>query len=383
MIITFVSAFLNHHQILLCEELRKYCDEFYYISSKPVPEERLSFGYEDLEKKYDYVLRAYDGSTNEAEIEDIILRSDAVIFGECDDKYIELRMRENKLSFLYSERFFKKGTWRRFIPQTRKKIIDRVIKHKDSNLYVLCASAFLSYDLSLLGFDTNKCFKWGYFPCIKEYEALPRRNNTPIKLLWVGRFLELKHTEDAITAAYELKKRGVDFIFDIIGSGECEASLKSMVKDLNLEDEINFLGTMSPSEVIENMERADIFMMTSDFKEGWGAVVNEAMSTGCAVLISSALGCAKYLVNDRKNGLIYKFGNQNDFNEKLYLLATDYKLREKLSEEAFVTITSEYNQTVAVSRLMEFIRSGNAEKTEYESGPMSKAPVTKNEWYKV
>lgn len=383
MIITFVSAFLNHHQLLLCEELKKCCDEFYYVSTKAIPEERLSFGYEDIERKYDYVLRAYDGSTDMKYIEDVILRSDAVIFGECEDRYIELRMKENKLSFLYSERFFKKGTWRRFIPQTRKKVLHRVVQYKDKNLFVLCASAYLSYDLSLLEFDSEKCFKWGYFPQVKEYAMKPERNNTPIKLLWVGRFLPLKHTEDAIVAAAKLSERNVDFTFDIIGSGECEESLKALVRKLNLHNKVNFLGTMSPSAVIDNMEKADIFMMTSDFNEGWGAVVNEAMSTGCAVLLSSALGSAKFLVNDGENGLIYEYGKQKDFDSKLYRLATDEKLRNKLSNNAFKTISDTYNQKIAVSRLMKFIESGCSKDVRFESGPMSKAPVTKNNWYKV
>ncbi len=383
MIITFVSSYLNHHQILLCEELKKRCDEFYYISTRPVPQERLSFGYEDLEKKYEFVLRAYDKSTPKKKIYDVLLSSDAVIFGECENSYIELRMKENKLSFLYSERFFKKGVWRRFIPITRKKVVRRVIQHKKKNLYVLCASAYLSYDLSLLGFDADKCFKWGYFPRIKGCEARPERNNAPVKLLWAGRFLPLKHTEDAISAAGNLRDRGVDFTFDIIGSGECEEKLKSLVRKLKLEGKVNFLGNMSPSDVIDNMEKADIFMMTSNFKEGWGAVVNEAMSTGCAVLLSSALGSAKFLVDDGENGLIYKFGNQKDLNNKLYRLATDSKLRDKLGNNAFKTISHTYNQKVAVSRLMEFIESGCSKDINFESGPMSKAPVTKNKWYKA
>ncbi|MBE6738433.1 MAG: glycosyltransferase [Ruminococcaceae bacterium] len=383
MTITFVSAFLNHHQILLCEELRKHCNEFYYISTMPVPQERIDFGYEDIEKKHSYVIRAYDGSTDPKEIEAILLRSDAVIFGECDNKYIELRMKENKLSFLYSERFFKKGTWRRFIPQTRKKIENRVIQYKNKNLYVLCASAFLSYDLSLLGFDVQKCFKWGYFPQVKSYDTRPERNNNPIKLLWVGRFLPLKHTEDAIYAASKLKDSGIDFTFDIIGTGECEEPLKETVRKLHLEKQVNFLGSMSPSSVIENMEKADIFMMTSDFHEGWGAVVNEAMSTGCAVLLSSALGCANFLLKDKENGLVYEYGNQMDFASKLYLLATNKKLTEDLGTNAFKTIKEEYNQKIAVERLMEFIKNDCRENKDYTEGPMSKAPKVKNKWYKV
>lgn len=383
MTISFISVFLNHHQLQLCEELRKYCDEFYFISTKAMPQDRLDMGYENVDYKYDYVIRTYDGSADEGRVEEILLKSDVVIFGDCDNKYIELRMKENKLSFLYSERFFKKGLWRRFIPRTRRKVHNRVVQYKEKNLYVLCASAFLSYDLSLLGYDTDKCYKWGYFPQTKTYDVCPKRSNSPLKLIWVGRLIELKHTEDAIKAVSKLRDRGIDFEFDIIGSGCCEQSLHKLMKKLNLQNHVNFLGSMNPDEVLEHMEKADVFMMTSDFHEGWGAVVNEAMSTGCAVLISSAIGCANFLINDGENGIVYKFGNQKDFNEKLYLMATDETLREKLSNNAYKTIRDEYNHRVAVKRLMEFINDDCKENSEYKYGPMSKAKVTRNKWYKV
>lgn len=383
MIITFVSAFLNHHQTQLCEEINKYCDEFYYISTMPVPQERINFGYEDVEKKYSYVLRAYDGSTEWSKIEDVIVRSDVVIFGECENKYIELRMKENKLSFLYSERFFKKGTWRRFIPQTRKKIVDRVVRYKDKNLYVLCASAFLSSDLKLLGFNPDKCFKWGYFPQVKDYNERPERNNDIVKLLWVGRFIPLKHTEDAIYAASKLQEKGIDFTFDIIGTGECEASLRQAAEKYGIANKVNFLGSMSPSLVLENMEKSDIFMMTSDFHEGWGAVVNEAMSTGCAVILSSALGCANFLVKDKINGIVYEYGNNDDFADKLCRLAADKVLYKELGTNAYKTIKEEYNHNVAVERLMDFVKNDCKENKDYNGGPMTKAPVIPDKWYKV
>lgn len=383
MVITVVSAFINHHQISLCEEIRKHCDEFYYIATSEIPRERLELGYEDLNLKYDYVVRPYDGSTDKKEIDEIILKSDVVIFGDCPNSYIELRMKENKLSFLYSERFFKKGAWRRFIPSVRKKIVERIVRFKDKNIYVLCASAFLSNDLKLLGFDTEKCFKWGYFPKVQNYDAVPERNNSPVRLLWAGRLIDAKHTDDAINAAGSLRDRGVDFTLDIIGKGEREANLRKLVKKLGLEAQVNFLGAMSPEGVAEYMEKADIYLMTSSFYEGWGAVVNEAMSTGCAMLVSSAVGSAKFLINDGENGLIYEYGNKRDLKEKLYRLATYKDLRKRLSKAAFETIKNEYNQAVATERLLQFVKSGCDKNVINESGPMSKAPETKNKWYKA
>lgn len=382
MIVTFVSTYLNHHQLSLCEELRKRCDEFYYIATGSMPSERGKFGYEDVNTKYDFVVRAFDSSTKVERIKELLSVSDVVIFGSCPNKYIEYRMRQNKLSFLYSERFFKKGVWRRFIPRTRKNVTDRVVRFKDKELYALCASAFLPWDLKLLGFSPDKCFCWGYFPQVNEYDICPKRNNSTVKILWAGRMLDWKRTKDAIKVAAKLRNQGLDFTFDIIGCGDMDSSLQAMVKKYKLSDRVTFLGSMAPQQVAEKMEQSDIFLMTSNFREGWGAVVNEAMSTGCAVLASSAVGSVPYLINDGKNGLIYKYGDNGDFAKKLRVLIENKPLRESLGVAAYKTIKHDYCAKVAAERLIEFAKSKSKSEFHYETGPMSKAPVIKNNWYK-
>ena len=44
------------------------------------------------------------------------------------------------------------------------------------------------------------------------------------------------------------------------------------------------MGALKPADVRKEMERADIFLFTSDYKEGWGAVLNEAMNARCAIV---------------------------------------------------------------------------------------------------
>ena len=152
-----------------------------------------------------------------------------------------------------------------------------------------------------------------------------------------------------------------------------------MVQDLGLSSKVRFLGAMSPEKVRENMGKADVFLMTSDFREGWGAVVNEAMSEGCALLASSAVGSVPFLIRDGENGLIYRYGDSRDMREKLLLLARDKNLRETLGRNAFLTVNNEYSVKVAVERFLKFAK--NPETAEFESGPMSRAPIMKNKWY--
>ena len=56
----------------------------------------------------DFVVRAYE-NTAQTKIQALLLDSDIVIFGDGSEKYLPQRMAESKLSFLYTERFLKKG----------------------------------------------------------------------------------------------------------------------------------------------------------------------------------------------------------------------------------------------------------------------------------
>lgn len=382
--IAFVSNYLNHHQLFLCNHLMDKCEEFYFIATEPIPESRIKLGYDDMNSIYDYVIRIYENEDQKKYGHSIIKNYDVVIFGACPAKFINLRMRKNKLSFIYSERLLKKGLWRRYIPSTRRKIYERIIKYKDKNLYVLCASAYTSYDLSLCGFF-NKCYKWGYFPELdkKDIKTLMENKNKDYnKLLCVGRLINGKCTKDAIFVAKRLMLNNVPFTMDIIGMGNYEKPLKLLVKLLGLTKKIRFLGSMPPEEVKKHMEAANIFIFTSNYKEGWGAVINEAMSCGCAIVASHAVGSVPYLIENKVNGFIYRSGNISELYYKVKHLIQDPDLQHEFGMKAYETMNHTWNADVAASRFLEFSGSLLVKKTKcYRNGPCSMAYIIEQDWF--
>lgn len=372
--VAFISNFLNHHQIPFCDKMVEKCDEFYFVAM----EHGKSQGYQ-ISSQRDYVI---DYSENIEKTEEIIVGFDVVIFGACPDRLVNLRMKHNKLSFIYSERYFKKGTWRRFIPSTRRSIKDRIIQYDDKNLFVLCASAYLSYDLSLLGFPTEKCFKWGYMPDC-EYDAQPEEK-IPNSILWSGRMLDWKHPEIVIYVAEKLKKNGFNFIIDVVGEGEELQRIRDLVQEKNVADCVNFLGSLPHNELLLQMRKHEVFLMTSDKYEGWGAVLNEAMSSRCAVVVSHAVGAAPFLVEDGKTGMIFKSGNANDAYLKISsLLADKYKAFD-IGNKAHEFMIKNYTASVAADRLMSSINNyfSNRKIIPYGEGLLSKADVLIDNWYR-
>jgi len=210
-----------------------------------------------------------------------------------------------------------------------------------------------------------------------------RTNRGHIKILWAGRLLPLKHPEMSVKVAVELRERGIDFDLNIIGSGPMEHQIHSMIKSYNLEDNVRMLGTMTPEEVRVNMEDSDIFLFTSNHKEGWGAVLGEAMSSGCAVIASSAIGATPFLVHDNINGLIYKRTDYEDFRRCVFKLVENLDLCIKLGAEAIKTMQNEWTPKIAANRFIDIAASflNHQTEPEYKSGPMSKAPSISRNWF--
>ena len=311
---------------------------------------------------------------------DVVLASG----GSAVEKLIQRRIKAGKLLFRYSERVYKNA-------RAEKQRLLRGIKYHlcnfpYKNVYLLCASAYAAADYAKTGNFVGKAYKWGYFPEVKRY-ADPDgliANKEPNSILWVARLIELKHPEACLELAKRLKTDGFRFQLNLIGGGPLEQPLKARIEEASLGDCVQLLGAMSPEQVRAHMEKANVFLFTSDFNEGWGAVLNESMNSGCAVIASHAIGSAPYLVRDGINGYLYQNGNMEDLYSKVRSLLDAPESAAVLGKKAYKTLANTWNAETAAQRLLDLVQrilSGEKSPTPYEDGPCSKAEVLENNWY--
>jgi len=348
--ITFFSNFLNHHQLPFCIEMQKRLgDNFKFVATEKVPEDRLALGYDDMNKKYDFVVCAYE---NESEAYKLAIDSDVVIIGSAPEKFIKPRLGMKKITFRYSERVFKSG----FDIKVWLSLIKKHLLTERKNVYLLCSSAYAAYDYNISGIFKNKCLKWGYFPEVIEYDIkklISKKNKTnKISILWVGRFLDWKHPEKVIEVAKKLKDEKIDFSITMIGIGPEIENIECMITNYHLEKQIKLIGAVNNKKIRQYMEEANIYLFTSDFNEGWGAVLNEAMNSGCAVVASHAIGSVPFLIKHKQNGLIYKDNNLQSLYNNVILLIKNKKLREKIGKNAYNTLKKDWNAKNAAVRII-------------------------------
>ena len=351
----FVSNYINHHQIPFCNAMyEKLNGDFVFIQTEPMEDERVRMGWQ-AESELPYVKYYYK---EEDACKKLIAESDVVLFGGTDDEsYIADRLQSGRPVIRYSERLYKEGQWRAVSPRGLVKKYQDHTRYRRQPVYLLCAGAYVPSDFHIVRAYPRKMLKWGYFPATKHYDVdLLMRGKRPDSILWAARFLDWKHPEAALTCAAYLKARGLHFHMDIVGDGQMRPLVDRLMKEYDLEDCVTLLGYRKPEEVRALMEQSRIYLATSDRKEGWGAVINEAMNSGCAVVASHMMGAAPYLIRQGENGVIYRDGNQGNLNAIVEQLLLDPVLCEGMGRTAIGTIECEWNAEIAADRLLEFCR---------------------------
>lgn len=372
--IVFLSNYYTHHQSPFSEEMNILTEGNYrFIATEPMAKERLNMGW-GREEIPDFVRTAWSSPEDKAECQRLVDEADVVIIGSAPRRWIEHRLKAGKLTFYYSERIYKTGVPYHKLPVHFLRHLKHIIRHK--NLYLLCASAYTAADYSKTLTFLGKTYKWGYFPALKQYENVDeliekKEKNT---LLWVARFIDWKHPELPIAVAKRLRDEGYDFTLSMIGTGELLKSTQTLVEKEGLENLVHIVGPVKADEVRGYMEKSEIFLVTSDRNEGWGAVLNESMNSACAVVANRAIGSAPFLLRDGENG--YTYDTEEMLYEKVKALLDDAAARRRMAKEAYLTMVDEWNAENAAKKLLvlcEKMLSGEPKPTPFESGVCSKA----------
>lgn len=121
--------------------------------------------------------------------------------------------------------------------------------------------------------------------------------------------------------------RKPDFRLMIVGDGPYRSELERLAKELDIEEEIVFVGKV-PNEQIKNYcKAADLFLFASE-SETQGIVILEAMAAATPVLAVYATGVCDVVVNG-KNGYMTS-ASYEEYNDRLdFILKQDMEYLKK------------------------------------------------------
>lgn len=386
MTVTFYSNFFSHHQKPLSDYLFEVDElSYHFVETKKMPSNYLKSKYPEY-LGVDYVIKSHRSKRELDKARYLALNSDLVILGSASFSIIKERLNRNKPTILYSERLFKKGIIQIINPIRLIYYFNKYSRYRNKKFYLFCASAYAPNDFSLIKAFPNKMLKWGYFTKFDEIsieKILNRKRNKKFSIVFVGRLVPWKHPEMLIPLAKELKKDGLDFEIKLIGVGFLEKKIKTEIKYNLLEENFDIIGAVDNSTVLKILSESHICISLSDRNEGWGTVVNEAMSNGCVIVASNAIGSVPYLIEPNKTGMIFRSGNVNEAVGLIHEVYNNKSLRESLAQNAYLTIKNLWSPEVASERFMMIARQiVNEEElaTCFSEGPCSVATPFAEKW---
>lgn len=377
MIVSFFSNRLNHHQAPVADALYKQLeDSFKFVELCPPNIQSTKGSNEDFSTR-PYLVQAWKNEENHLKARKLAVESDVAVFGAESLSYEILRMKTSaKLAFEMSERWLKRGLLNLLSPRLLKYQWYYHTCFYNKPLYKLCAGAYSANDQYLMHSFKNRCYKWGYFTKVDRSFSPNNNNHTEdaVRMMWCARFLKLKHPEIVVFLARRLKKRGVHFIVDMYGDGPVLEQMKALAKKVDVSDVVAFHGAIPNDQVLQAMREHDIFLFTSDRNEGWGAVANEAMSNGCVLVASDAIGSTPYLIDHRVTGCVFQSENIDSLeSEMLWLIENREemtRIRQK-SYEVFCKLWTPEHAALSLLQLIDCLMNGKD--TNIEFGPCSKA----------
>lgn len=172
-------------------------------------------------------------------------------------------------------------------------------------------------------------------------------NNETKVVLSAGRLSEQKGFTYFIDAANICKKEGLNYRFFIAGSGKLETELKNKVRQLNLENDVTFLG------FVENMtpfyQAADVFVLPS-LHEGMPNVVMESMANGTPAIATRVNG-ADELIDSEKTGFLIDPKSPEQIVEMLKHYFSETVNKQQMASDCRQHVTKNFTTEVMSKKL--------------------------------
>jgi glycosyltransferase involved in cell wall biosynthesis len=157
--------------------------------------------------------------------------------------------------------------------------------------------------------------------------------DSAVSFAFSGRFVDWKGIQYLLPAFAQAVKQEPNCRLDLIGGGELEAQVKTVIEQNNLEGKVHLHGWLSRPDASRIIRETDVFVMPS-LRECGGTAILEAMALGKPVIATNWGGPADYV--DASCGLLVDPSSTSAFidglSEAMVRLARSPDLRKSLGD---------------------------------------------------
>ncbi|MGJ5627864.1 glycosyltransferase family 4 protein [Nostoc sp. CALU 1950] len=177
-----------------------------------------------------------------------------------------------------------------------------------------------------------------------EMTDIPRNQ----ELVFLGRLVSDKGVNLLLDALSELKFMGLTPQLTIIGNGLEEPKLRQQAKDLEICEQVNFVGVKVEHELVKLLNAHQIMVVPSLWNEPFGIVALEGIACGC-VVVGSEGGGLKDAIGSC--GVTFPNGDVEKLTKTLFNLLTHPEQLTTYRENAKLHLALHTSKAVAKAYL--------------------------------
>ncbi len=193
---------------------------------------------------------------------------------------------------------------------------------------------------------------------LPEIDPLFENMDRPLQLLFVGRIARVRRLEIILKAASQLKR---EWQLTIVG-GEASTSsmtrggyleeLKTLANELDINQNINWAGSVAPEQLSSFYAESDLFLYTSQY-ENFGQPLLEAAAHGLP-LLSTKVGVAAELIEEGETGFFID-DDPETLSDQITKLENS-KDRQQMGEALRQRVADHYSWDSVIQHYIELYR---------------------------
>ncbi|PMG97747.1 glycosyltransferase [Vibrio breoganii] len=173
-----------------------------------------------------------------------------------------------------------------------------------SSQFVIVQSDLAVKQFKYLGVNTRKIKKFNYTiskdRIIKESS---KKQSDIATFVYLGRFEKVKGVDLVLHAAKYCSDNNIKAHFTLVGSGTLESHIRNYISQFGLEKTLDVRLPIDNANVVSELSNYTALILPSIY-DGWGVVVNEALSAGIPVIVSNKAGSSD-LIKNSECGFIF------------------------------------------------------------------------------
>ena len=183
-----------------------------------------------------------------------------------------------------------------------------------------------------------------------DFHKAEELNITPFQFIYIGRLVFYKNLEVVIKSIKILKKSYPKITLIVVGGGPQKTILEKLAVDLELQDNIKFLGHVSDSEKKRLLSTSQALVFPSLF-EGFGIVILEAFAAKKPVLVANVRPLSD-IVEHKISGLIVPAHNENEWAKAIELIIKDPENANEMGNAGRNVLEKQYDPHTMQDKLI-------------------------------